>query len=231
VKEAGPYGLIYGGIWIVEDVSEMVVGTKNLACRIMAGICGLILALLLVACGGSTNSSGKSDSVNYSNSATETAAWQMNEMKTYSGNGFTIEYPQKWKEVTSGTEVTFTDPLGNYNLTVGTAPNTHGNVSASKLAEAGVTKVKTSLKNVETVTVPQTTTLAGETWCQRSFTGTHTYQGQSAPITADVLATNYPEHTSGTKGYVIAYAAVKDQFAQAQNTYFTPMLQSFKFAV
>lgn len=220
----------------------MVLQTKCTARRISVGACALILTLLLAACGsGSTNSgTGNKSSQppngsksSYTLTATPTTHSSTpattEPMKVYTGSGFTIEYPQSWKETESGSEIAFTDPSGSYNLTIGASDNADGKVTADQLVDGGLTGAKSNLKNVETISVPQTVTLANQTWSQRSLTGLNTYQGQSTPVQADVLATNYPTHTTATKGFIIAYVALKDKFDQAKTLYFTPMLQSFKF--
>ncbi len=220
----------------------MVLQTNKMARRLTLGACALVLTLLLAACGSSpgtssTSNTGKSSTTHVSNgntssytlTATPTSSMQSTMMKTYVGKGFTIEYPETWKETASGSEVAFIDPTGSYSMTVGTSANSEGSVTADQLVNGGLTGARANLKNVETVSVPQTTTLAAQSWSQRSLTGTTTVQGQTTPVQAVVLATNYPQHTTATKGYIIAYVAVKDKFAQAQTTYFTPMLQSFKF--
>jgi hypothetical protein len=215
----------------------MVVQTNKVARRFTLGACALVLALLLAACGSNTSSTGNSHSTthvtngntsSYTLTATPTSSMQT-VMKTYVGKGFTIEYPQTWKETASGAEVAFIDPTGSYSMTVGTSANSEGSVTSDQLVNGGMTGARANLKNVETVTVPQTTMLANQSWSQRSLTGTTTVQGQITPVQAVVLATNYPEHTTATKGFIIAYVAVKDKFDEAQTTYFNPMLQSFKF--
>jgi hypothetical protein len=220
----------------------MVLRTKSMTRRVVAGGCVVVFAFLLAACSISNSNSsansgnasqasnGNPNSFKSSTTATPTAHSSTPVvMKTYNGNGFGINYPQNWKETKSGSEVSFTDPTNSYNLTIGSATNSDGTVTADHQANSTVTKAKTNLKNVGTVNVPQTITLANQTWSQRSLTGTGTSQGQSTPIQMDILATNHPGHASNTKGYVIVYVAVKDKFSQGKGIYFTPMLQSFRF--
>lgn len=229
----------------------MVFPTQSLLRRLASGVSFLTLVLLLVACGGGNNNTKSSNSNNGSTAnpikqieptgtATATAAatrvatgtataTKMGPSKTYKGTGFTIDYPADWKVTTSNSETAFTDPSGNYNLTIGATPNPNGGKTASQLVDGGITGAKANLKNVQTVNVPQTTTVNGQTWSQRSISGTSTLNGQSSDVQAVVLADNHPAHSSDTKGYVIVYVAGKDKFDQAQTKYFQPMLESFKY--
>lgn len=149
--------------------------------------------------------------------------------KTYTGSGFTIQYPADWKVATSSTEIAFTDPSGGYNLTIGSSPNPNGVKTADQLADGGITGAKANLKSVQTVDVPPTTIVGDQPWSQRSIIGTSALNGQSSEIEAVVLANDHPVHTTATKGNVIVYVAAKNLFDQAQTKYFVPMLQSFKY--
>ena len=223
----------------------MVFPIQFLVRRLAGGASVLALLLLLVACGGGS-ANNKSSSINNGTPAnpvrqvvpttmatglaTGTAAAAKNPLfKTYTGAGYTIQYPPDWKMTTSSAETAFTDPSGSYNLTIGSTPNPNSAKTADQLADGGITGAKTNLKNVQTVDVPQTTMVGGLPWSQRSITGTSTLNGQSSDIAATVLANNHPLHTTDTKGYVIVCVAAKDKFDQAQTKYFQPMIQSFKF--
>lgn len=218
----------------------MVCSIQSLMRRLAAGVAMLALVVLLVACGG--GNAGKSSNQKTGTSANPikqvvptmlatgvATAAQTSLSKTYTGTGFTIKYPADWKLTTSSTEAAFTDPSGSYNLTIGSTPNPNGTKVADQLAENGIAGAKTNLKNVQTVDLAQTTDVGGQSWSQRSITGTSTLNGQSSDIEAVVLANNHPMHTTETKGYVIVYVAGKDTFDQARTKYFQPMLQSFKY--
>ena len=222
----------------------MVCSIQSLMRRFAVGTALLALVVLLVACGG--GNAGKSSSQKNGTSANPVkqvvptmratslatsvaTADQASLSKTYTGAGFTIKYPADWKLTTSSTEAAFTDPSGSYNLTIGSTPNPDGAKVADQLAENGIAGAKTNLKNVQTVDLSQTTDVGGQSWSQRSITGTSTLNGQSSDIEAVVLANNHPAHTTDTKGFVIVYVAGKDTFDQARTKYFQPMLQSFKY--
>jgi len=229
----------------------MVFPTQSLLRRLAGGVSLLTLVLLLVACGGGNNNTKSSNSSNGNTAnpvkqivptrvatatatathvATSTATTTiMGPSKTYKGTGFTIDYPADWKVTTSNSQTAFTDPSGDYNLTIGTTPNPNEGKTAGQLADGGITGARANLKNVQTVNVPQTTTINGQTWSQRSISGTSTLNGQSSDVEAAVLADNHPAHSADTKSYVIVCVARKDKFDQAQTKYFKPMLDSFKY--
>jgi hypothetical protein len=200
--------------------------------------------LLLVACGGGTNTKGASTGSGTSANPVKqivpttlpsaTASVVMPSAtadltKTYTGNGFTIKYPKDWKLTASSAEAAFTDPAGSYNLTIGSTPNPNGAKTADQLADGGISGAKANLKNVKTINLPQTTTVDKQTWSQRSISGTSTLNGQSSDIEAVVLADNHPTRSAATKGYVLVYVSAKDTFEQANAKYFQAMLQSFKY--
>jgi hypothetical protein len=211
----------------LEDVSGMVVFTKKTYARVLAGFPLLIVLCLLAACGNSGQSSNtKTQPVKQVLTPTATKGTTF---KAYKGPDYTINYPQDWKVSSSSTEVAFTDPTGKYNLTIGSTSNPNGNVTADQLAQGGANGAKTNLKNAQSISVPETITIAGQAWSQRALSGTSTYNGQNSDVEAGIVATNHPAKTTTTRGYVIAYVTLKQQFEQAQTLYFTPMLQSFTF--
>lgn len=247
----------------------MVFPATSLARRLAGGSVALVLIFLLAACGSGSNSNTSSNNsanpvrqvVTATSMATSTAT-----TKTYTGTGYTIQYPQDWKTTTSSNGTVFTDPSGDYSMTIDSTANPNGSTSASQLAENGLSKAKDKLKNAQTVSVPQTTMVAGQTWDQRavsgistsstatptatgtasstgtpsatgtaSSTGTPSATGTSTTtangeVQTVVLANNHPSKASDTKGYTITYTAPKNQMDQAKSSYFTPMLNSFKFS-
>lgn len=248
----------------------MVFPASSLARRLAGGSAALVLIFLLAACGSGSNSNTSSNGnsanpVRQVETATSMAtSTSTASMKTYTGTGYTIQYPQDWKTSNTSNGTVFTDPSGNYSMTIHSTSNPNGSTSASQLAENGISKAKDKLKNAQTVSVPQTTMVAGQTWDQRavsgmstSATGTPTATGTAAStgtpsatgtvsstgtpsatgtstasgeVQTVVLANNHPAKASDTKGYTIMYTAPKDQIDQAKSSYFTPMLNSFKFS-
>ncbi len=189
--------------------------------------CCLLLALFLAACGGGTASSPTptpKPSPSPSPSPTSSTT-----LTTYRGNGFTISYPQSWKVTASGDSVSFTD-VGTLNyFQIGTTPDPGGVASSDTVVTAGVNAAKATLKNPQTVNVPPTITVGGESWVQKSFAGTTTSSGQSVVVQFVVAADNHPASSPSTKSFVIVYGTTQQLFAMANTMYYQPMLQSFKF--
>jgi hypothetical protein len=221
-KNAQLRKLKYGGL-----SSTMNLFPKHVTRRIVLSISTLLLVMLLAACGGTGGTASSTPAATPTPKPTPTPSVSF---QTYTDSNFSIDYPQGWQGKPSNGTVSFTDSLGVYNLTVATTPNPEGAATADQLADGGITGAKTSIKNPQTVSVPPTTTVDGQTWSQRALTGTATENGQTVDLELVVLATNHPDKSPTTKGYIIVYATAKTLFDLSQSTYFLPMLQTFKFA-
>lgn len=219
----------------------MVFLLKSVIRCITAGVGVLMLVLLLIACGDShTRADSNKSNVNARNmsSSSKSLSSAARPMltatpnvvfKTYTGSTFKTDYPQDWKTTSSTTDVAFTEPAGNYNMTIGFTSNPKGAATPDQLAEGGISGAKTNLKNAQMIEMPATTMIDGQTWSERAVTGTNTVNGQSANVEVVVLATNRPKANADTKGYLIVYVALKKNFDAGTNRYFTPMLKSFHF--
>lgn len=189
-------------------------------------LAGIVLSLFLAACGpGGSSGSTSTPTPTPTPKPSPTPS-----MLVYNGNGFTISYPQGWKVThQSNGSVQFADSLQIDNLVVTTTNNPGGVASADKVADASTAALKPSLKNSKTENVPPTTTVAGDTWSQRSASGDTTVNGQNTTVKFVVLVDNHPAKSASTKTYFILYGTSKSLFDSATTTYFQPMLQSFKF--
>jgi photosystem II reaction center protein PsbP len=203
----------------------MVSRIKRTPQRAMPASCCMILALLLVACGGGTTSTPTpTPQPSPTPSPTPTPG-----LTVYTGNGYSIGYPQGWKVTPNGIQVAFTDATDVYNLTIVVSPNPHGIVDASTVANTSIEAVKKTMKNPQTETLPPTTTVGGDSWVQKSITGTETSNGLSVDVQLVVISDNHPANSANTQNFTIIYATKKSLFASANTSYFQPMLQSFKF--
>ena len=196
--------------------------------------CSLLLVLLLAACGSSGTSSGSTPTPTSAPQATPSPTPAVSptssvNLTTYTGNGFTIGYPQGWKATASGKNVVFTDDTGIYNFTIVIAPNPGGAASPDTVVNTSVDGVKNTLTNPQTVNVPASTTIGGESWVQRSIAGTSSTGGQSGDIQMVVASDNHPANSASTNSFTVIYATLKATFDAANTQYFQPMLQSFKF--
>ncbi len=188
-------------------------------------LCGLILATFLIACGAAGGGA-----VTPTPTPSPTPSPTSIPKATLTGNGFTINYPQSWQVTRSGSHlVTFVDSTGTMRMSITTVPDPNGAISAASLLSTGLKAAMVALKNAQTVSVPATTTVGGETWNQGSVSGTRRLNNRDIVIQAVVLASVFPAKALASKGYTINYSATQQMFSQANTTYFQPMLQSFKF--
>jgi hypothetical protein len=194
-------------------------------------MCSLILAVLLVACGGSGTGGTTSTPVPTPTSPPATPTPTTAAMTTFQGNGFTMSYPQNWQTTKTANNVfTFTDSTGGIKMTITVAPDPNGKISADSVASAALKLAQVVLKNSQTVSVPSTTTVGGESWSQISASGTQRLNNQDTNIQVVVLAVVHPANTLLSKSFTIVYQAPVSTFSQDNTTYFQPVLQSFKFA-
>ena len=202
----------------------MITQSKHISRWIIPAFCSAILVILLVACG--SGSSGSTPTPTPTPKPTPTAA----PFSIYMGTGYTISYPRGWIVTnSSGNTVSFEDSANTYNLTIVASPDPNGVVGSGILVDAGIKAARTGLKNSQTETVSPTTTVGGETWSQKSVSGTATKSGQSIVAQIVVMADIHPANSPTSRSFVIVYGASKPLFEQASAAYFQPMLQSFKF--
>lgn len=193
---------------------------KRLSYTFLLSFSILLLAILVSACdfGGSGATP----------TPTPTTATNLT---TFTGDGYTISYPQPWKVKKDSTGVTFTDPSGIAYFQIHAAPDPNGLVSSSNEVTLGLQAFKSQANNYQVQSVPSTTTLAGETWNQGAATGDITPSGQSSRVNVKIyiVADNHPASSVSTKAFIIGYATGTQVFDLANTGYFQPMLQSFKF--
>jgi hypothetical protein len=201
----------------------------------MLVVCSLVLALMLVACGGGSATS--SDPAAQPTTADQSTATPQptsgSSTTTYTGNGFTIDYPQDWKtSMLSTSEVEFTNPSNIVALDINVVDDTSGK-SATDLLSAALQNFQsnpTKYPNFQTVDMPATTTVGGETWSQGAFTYDYTTNGQTTPTEIVLLVDVHSTGSSTPKAFSVAYGAPAALFDQVNNDSFQPMLQSFAFA-
>lgn len=199
---------------------------------ISVSLSSLLLLLLLTACGGGGSSNATTPTASPATPTPTATPTQAAQAQTYTGTGFTIQYPQGWKAQPSQSGgVVFTDPQQLNALTIFFLPNPGGAVSASQQADAGlITAEKTGgLSQPQPVSLPATTTVAGESWAQRGVTGNVTSNGVTAPAEIILLANNHPANAPTTRTYEIYYGGPAVSFQQESLLVFQPMLQSFKY--
>jgi len=201
----------------------------------MLALCTLILAVLLVACGGSSIGGTTSTPTPVPTSPPTSAPTTLptsatGAMTAFQGNSFTISYPQNWQTTTKANNIfTFADSTGTLKMTLTVAPDPNGTISADSVASTALQAAQVLLKNSQAVTVPSTTSVGGDSWSQVSASGTQRLNNQDTNIQVVVIATVHPANTLLSKSFTILYQAPVSTFSQDNTTYFQPMLQSFKF--
>lgn len=194
---------------------------------------GLFLfTLILTACGSFTESPASTPTPSPRSSpplqSTPSPAGQSG-FALFTGDGYTIDYPVGWKASGSKDNVTIQDPTTIYNFAIEVTANPEGIASASTVVNLSINAAKSKFKNPQNENVPATVTVGGESWAQKSASGTTTEQGQSVDVQLYILADNHPASTPATKSFVIVYTTAKQLMPVAISTYFHQMLQSFKF--
>jgi len=184
-------------------------------------LCLLLLALFLTACGFWGNTG------NTSANTIPTAAPL--HVTTYTGDGYSIDYPQNWTAKKNGNVVVFSDPPGLSTLIVEYASNPGGELSASSAVDGGLSGFQGEAKNYQKVTIAPTTSVGGENWSQGAATGLAAYKGQDLGMKFVVLADSHQAHSPSAKTFVIIYGTDNTVFDAASQAIFQPMLQSFKF--
>lgn len=181
--------------------------------------------MLLVACAGGTSLTPSSTpTAKPSPTPTPTPA-----LTVYTGKGYAIGYPQGWKVTPSSTEVDFTDATEVYHVTIMIESNSGGAIDASTLVNTTTDGVKKTMKNPKTESLPPTATVGGESWVQKSISGTETTNGQDVNLQLVIMSTNHPSHATNTQNFIILYGTTQEAFATGDTSYFQPMLKSFKF--
>jgi hypothetical protein len=193
-------------------------------------MCSLILAVLLVACGGSGTGGTTSTPVPTPTSPPASPTAATGAMTTFQGNGFTMNYPQNWQTTKKANNLfTFTDSTGGIKMTITVAPDPNGAISADSVASTALKAAQVLLKNPQTVSVSSTTTVGGDSWSQIAASGTQRLNNQDTNVQVVVLANVHPANTPLSKSFTILYQAPVSTFSQDNTAYFQPMLQSFKF--
>src|SRR6266581_6165127 len=168
----------------------------------------LILAVLLVACGGSSTNGNTSTPTSAPTSTPTLAPTSTSPsaatgaMTAFQGNSFTISYSQTWQINQKANNIfTFTDSTGGIKMTITVAPDPNGTISADSVASAALQAAQVLLKNAKTVSVPSTTTVGGDTWSQVSASGTQRLNNQDTNVQVVVLAVVHPANTPLSKSY------------------------------
>lgn len=192
-------------------------------------LCSLLLASLLVACGGTTGGSTSTTSPTSTASSSPTTSTS-GSMTMLAGNGFMLSFPPGLQLSRSGSNlVILTDSTGTIKMTIATVLDPNGAISADTLVNTAIQAQKVRLKNIQTESVPPTVMVGGASWNQQSVSGMQRLNAANVAFQSVALANVHPGNTPTSKSYTIVYSAPKSMFSQTNTTYFQPILQSFKF--
>lgn len=206
---------------------------KHVTRRMSLGLGVALLMVLLAACGGGSSGSTGTTPTPKASTPTPTPTPAV-AMQTYTGNGFTVSYPQGWTPDASNSQgisqVAITDKTTGNAFTIVATPDPGGISSADKLADASIQALsKAAVKDGKAVSVDPSVTINGVTWAQRAITGTTTVNGQSVPVKVILLVTVHPASAANSQAYQLIYGGPTLLFDQTNTQIFQPMLQSFKF--
>jgi len=211
----------------------MIVSWKHVTRRVSISLSAVVLMVFLAACGGggSTGSATPTPTSPASNPSPTTPSVAM---QTFTGNGFTISYPQSWQKTSSNSQglnqVAFHDETTGNAFTIVMTPDPEGAASADKIADTSVqTLSSVAVKNGKPATVPASTTINGITWSQRAITGTVAVNSQDVPAKVIVLVTIHPANSATSQAFELFYGGPTFTFDLVNTQIFQPMLQSFKF--
>ena len=194
-------------------------------------ICGVLLAVAFAACGSST-ANGTPTPKPQPTQQTQAAPspTSASDTQTYTGDGFTIDYPSSWQTSTPATgQIVFADPSTGAAVRINVVDSTGGQ-TADAIVTATLQQLQSQFTNFQQLTdVPNSSTLAGDTWSQGGATYDVASNGQTTSYKAIVMADAHPANSSSAKGFLLVYVAPPDVFDQVNNDDFQPMLQSFTF--
>ena len=192
-------------------------------------VCSILLTLALVACGGgSTASSTPTPTPKPTVAPSPTAA---SNTQTYTGDGFTIDYPSSWQMSTPAAgQVVLADPTSGAGVRINVVDNTGGQ-TADAIVTATLQQFQSQYANLQQASdVPNSAMVGGDTWSQGGATYDVTSNnGQTANFKGVILADAHPANSSMPKGFLLVYAAPTAMFDQVNSDVFQPMLQTFIF--
>jgi hypothetical protein len=201
----------------------------------LIALCSLLfVAFFLVAC--STGVSGASVTPTAASKPTPTpspAVSSSEGKQTYTGMGFTVEYPSNLTvnasdNGSSGGGVMFSDPPAMITFYIEILPNT--NESAPAEAVKGLTaSLQKEGQSAKMIPLAPTVTVGGQTWDQAAGTTDLTLGGQTVTMEQVMIATNHPASSPNSRLFIFTYTTSAQMFDQTNATTFQPILQSFKF--
>lgn len=211
----------------------MIVSWKHVTRRVSIGLSVFMLMIFLAACGG--GSTGSSTPTPKLPTPTPSPTTPSIALQTFTGDGFTISYPQSWQKSSSSaqgiSQTVFHDETTGNAFTIVATPDPGGAASADTIANASIQSVsQAGLKNSKPDTsVAPSVTVNGVTWVQRAVTGTATVNGQDVPAKLILLVAIHPAGAADSRAFQLIYGGPTLTYDLINAQIFQPMLQSFKF--
>ena len=199
---------------------------KHVTQRLAFGLSALVLLFFLAACSGPGGIGSSPTPTPRPPTPTPTPTPTPVTTQTYTGTGFTIGYPTGWTpQKQPGLGVAITDSLKVNAVSVFTSSALPGATAEQVATAESVALLPLVVQGAKPDTsVASTTTVGGDTWVQKAYTGTLSANGQSVPGRVYMLVDIH----HGT-AYTIIYGGPAALFDVENAQYFQPMLQSFKF--
>jgi hypothetical protein len=205
--------------------------------KLALSVCGLLLTFFLAACslgGGSTGTASPSQGASTPATSQPISAPAAS-LTTYTGDGFTISYPQGWtvKQGKNGS-VAFLDERAD------ATQGSHFTVVLGQ--QGGVIPTSTTLTiyqhvfmaepNYQKVAIAPTAMVGGDSWDQIAATGDAQITGQAQPVNKEAIemADNHLATSPTARSWQIQYSTYTNGFAHMNASLFQPMLHSFQFA-
>lgn len=203
----------------------MTFSWKHVTRQVFLSLGSVVLMIFFAACGGGGGTASSTPTPSTSAPTASSVG-----MQTFTGNGFSISYPQNWQKSTSSSQTVFEDQTAGNAFTIVQTADPGGAASADTIASASIQAIgKTVLKNGKTETVPASVSINGVTWSQRAVTGDVAVGSQNVPAKLVLLVAIHPASAATSQAFQLFYVAPTLTFDQVNLLIFQPMLQSFKF--
>jgi hypothetical protein len=221
---------------VVQENCFMKLHTENTLHWFPLMIGYLLLMLLLSACGSSVDGNHGASATPTSQSIPSSLATlplptpaPATSFTSYSGDGFTIDYPQDWTKRKSTAAVIFTETNRAASFAIQFVLTPHGSQPAETLVQASIDILRARGKNLRPAHTAPMTMVGGESWRQSAVTEDVIKDGQPVNVVFVFLANTHPAKAVSTRTFLILYSTRTQFFDKAEESAFQLMLGSFKF--
>ena len=204
---------------------------------LVLSLCSLLLVSLLSACslgGGNTGtaSTTTSSSTPAISVPTQSTSVPAASMKTYTGDGFHLDYPAGWTVMEEGKgQVMIVNQqvgqAGTFDIGINPAGGKVPAAAMIQFAQIGFM----AIPHYQKIDITPKATVGGDSWDQIAATGEVQVVGQAQLVNYEsvAMADVHPAASPTAQGFEIRYTTDASRFAQMNASIFQPMLQSFTF--